>query len=798
MQKHTWSFYRAGGVDQVRIDSGADILHLDELDKKLWVALSCPVKGLEIDERTLQLLDTDKDAHVRPPEILAAVQWLRDVLQNADDLAEGKDGVVLSNLRTDTAEGRALHASAQHILKSLGRRGETITVAEAEKTSDVFAHASRNGDGVVPPDSVEDREARRAAEDLVKCTGGALDRSGKPGFDKAQIDSFFAACAEFEAWRSMADTDPRSVMPFGDATEAAYAAFAAVRTKIDDYFGRCRLAAFDPRALAAVNREQEAYMAAAAKDLTITASEIAHFPLARVEAGKPLPLLKNVNPAWADALALFSSACCASSETIDETHWASLCKQLDAHAAWMSKKAGVIVEPLGRKRVQELLRGGARRALENAITDDLAVAGDVDAMARVEKLARLHRDFAKLLRNYVSFSDFYSREGAIFQAGTLFLDGRELDLCFHVHDPAKHATLAPMSKSYLAYVDCTRPDMPKTQVVCAFTAGDSDNLFVGRNGLFYDRKGKDWNATIVKVVDNPISMGQAFWAPYKKVLRWIEDAVAKRAAEADTQATARLQTAATKAGEAAATGKAPADAAPKKLDVGVLAAISVAISGITAIIGTVLEKFFELGYLMPLGILGVVLLVSGPSMLIALMKLRQRNLGPLLDANGWAVNALTKVNIPLGSSLTELRKLPPGAARSLVDPFAEKRSIWPRLVGWLLVVGFVAWILWRTNTLHHWLPHHAWLQHHAETSLQADALAATPGQTIVLTVRSGDDELEVYEAKDGGKLVIKLPVKDGVTSYTVKDNQGPGKLVVRDSASGTEVEIDVLEKPAGK
>jgi hypothetical protein len=263
-------------------------------------------------------------------------------------------------------------------------------------------------------------------------------------------------------------------MPFGDATESAYAAFAAVRAKIDDYFGRCRLAAFDPRALTAVNREQEAYMAAAAKDLTITASEIAHFPLARIEPGMPMPLSKNVNPAWADALAAFSSACCADKDAIDDAQWAALCKQLDAHAAWMAKKAGAIVEPLGVERVRELLRGNARAALEAAVADDLAVAPDVDAMARVEKLARLHRDFATLLNNYVSFSDFYSRKGAIFQAGTLFLDGRELDLCFAVHDAGKHATLAAMAKSYLAYVDCTRPGTPKMQIACAFTAGESD------------------------------------------------------------------------------------------------------------------------------------------------------------------------------------------------------------------------------------------------------------------------------------------------------------------------------------
>ena len=54
---HRWSFYRAGGVDQVRLDKGADFLNLDQLDQKLWVALSCPVKGLEIDEFSRQKMD---------------------------------------------------------------------------------------------------------------------------------------------------------------------------------------------------------------------------------------------------------------------------------------------------------------------------------------------------------------------------------------------------------------------------------------------------------------------------------------------------------------------------------------------------------------------------------------------------------------------------------------------------------------------------------------------------------------------------------------------------------------------
>jgi hypothetical protein len=426
---HRWSFYRAGGVDQVRLDKGADILNLDQLDQKLWVALSCPVKGLEIDQRTLELLDIDKDAHVRPPEILAAVKWLRDVLQNADGLVKGEDGVQLANLRKDTAEGKALLASAQHILKSLGKEATVITVADTEKTADVFAKAKRNGDGVVPPDTVDDEKARaRRDRDRRLPRRRHADRSGKPATTRPSSTRSSPPAPTSTPGTSRPKPTPRPCCRSATATGAAYAAFQAVRAKIDDYFGRCRLAAFDPRALAAVNREQEAYMAVAAKDLTITASEVAHFPLAIVEANKPLPLSKGVNPAWAGPMAR-SAPPAARTRSADRS-------RLDG-AVREARRPRRVARQEGRRRGRKLgsqacardpRRQGSKAALQKAIADDLAVAVEVDAMTRVEKLTRLHRDFARLLNNYVSFTDFYARRGAIFQAGTLYLDGRACDL----------------------------------------------------------------------------------------------------------------------------------------------------------------------------------------------------------------------------------------------------------------------------------------------------------------------------------------------------------------------------------
>src|SRR5438477_10952770 len=83
---HTWKFFRAGGFDQVRLASGADLLALDQLDQKLWVALACPTTGLEFDSRTLALIDSDQDDRIRAPELIAAVKWVCALLKNPDDL----------------------------------------------------------------------------------------------------------------------------------------------------------------------------------------------------------------------------------------------------------------------------------------------------------------------------------------------------------------------------------------------------------------------------------------------------------------------------------------------------------------------------------------------------------------------------------------------------------------------------------------------------------------------------------------------------------------------------------------
>jgi hypothetical protein len=693
MSTHQWKFFTAGGFDQVKLDTGADLMNLDQLDQKLWVALACPTTGLEFCSKTAALIDTDKDGRIRVPELIAAVKWAGSVLKNPDDLIKGGDSVALSAINDATDEGKQLAASAKQILVNLGKKdADTISVADASDANKIFVNTTLNGDGVIIPESATDDATKAVINDIAACLGTVLDRSAKPGIDQAKADAFFAEGAAFDDWNKKAEADKANILPAGDATAAAAAAVRAIKAKVDDYFGRCRLAAFDPRALAMLNRKEEEYLTIAAKDMTITAAEIAGFPLAQVGAGKPLPLKGAINPAHAAAVAALHANAVkpllGDKTELTEADWTTLLAKLGAYECWSAGKAGAAVEKLGIARVREILGSKAKENIAALIAKDKALEPEAASIANVEKLTRFVRDLNLLCTNFVNFRDFYDAgDPAIFQTGTLYLDQRSCNLCLPVEDAGKHASMAGLAGAYLAYCDCVRKGTgEKRSIVAIFSQGDDDNLMVGRNGIFYDRKGRDYDATITKLIANPISLRQAFWSPYKKLVRMIEEQIAKRAAAADAASNAKL--------EATASTAANVDKAPKppekKVDVGAVAAMGVAFGAI----GTALAYFAGLFkgialWQLPLFLLVLMLLISLPSLILAFMKLRKRNLGPILDANGWAVNAKAKINVPFGTSLTGIAKLPPGSSVDVSDKYAEKTSAWPKV---LLVLFLVWWV----------------------------------------------------------------------------------------------------------
>ena len=553
MANYKWTYASIGGATRVKIQSGEDIRHLGELDEKLWTVLSCPTVGLEIDEASLKLMDTDGDGKLHVKEVVKTADWLCATLTNPDVLLAGEAQLKVSEIADESIR----------------------SVAEKIAT-----------DGVITLDA-------------VRATIGAVT----------------------------VETQAVPDAPYSGEVTAAY---KACKDAYSQYFATARMQALGLAALPAD---------AAVPGMTEEAFN---------EMGKAI-------------------------------------------ADYEASKA----------------------AIEGANAKLLA---DAQAQYRpLEKLLLLTRDFYTLLRNFVSFQDFYAKRSkallgraakgetpwAIFQAGTLVIDQRACNLCLRVNDAAKHNAQAPASGMFLVYCNCTyKPTGQTMQIVAAVTVGDIKNLKVGKNALFYDREGRDWDAEVTKIIDNPISIGQAFWSPYRKLGEWVTNLINKSAAEKETKSfenmTSNIQKDLNKPAEEKTPEKVQAFDIAKFA--GIFAAIGMAVGYIGSFFTSLATGIKGLGWWQSiLALIALLLVVSGPSMVLAWLKLRKRNLAPLLNANGWAINADSIVNAMFGASLTEQAQFP---MMKLVDPYAPVKKIskggkWAIAISVILaVVAIALFVLW--------------------------------------------------------------------------------------------------------
>lgn len=724
---YDWKFSTVGGVTRVNIESGQDILHLDELDRKLWTALSCPLKGLEIDEKTMTMLDTNGDGKIHIEEIVAASKWLTKVINDPELLLKREAFIPFSAFNTNDEEGAHLLETSKQILENLGLEKNEISVADVSDSIAIFAKTRFNGDGIITENSADDEAVKALIKTVIDCMGSVTDRSGDPGIDTDKIEAFYTALADFKAWKEAGDADKDNIFPYGDDTAAALAACMAVKDKIDDFFMRCKLASFNTDSAAVLDVSSAKIGEISGNNLAASTDEIATYPLARVNAEHKLPLGKEVNPAWAGAMAALKALVIdkefKKAEYLTEEQWAGIMAKFNAYNAWMGTKAGAAVEGLGYDTAKTILEENKKNALLDLIAQDKALEAKSNAIDQVDKLLHLYRDFYTLLTNFVTFSDFYSPEKrAIFQAGTLYIDERACDLCVKVNDMGAQGTMAPLSNMYILYCDCTCKSKPGSMTIAAVvTDGDVGAIMVGKHAVFYDRDGLGWNATVTKIIENPISIRQAFWSPYRKMARSVEDMINKRAAEKDAKvmadANSKIDNANLPADGQKAEVKPPFDIAKFA---GIFAAIGLAIGLVASAVAGLFEWLGAHWYNIVIFFLIIIAIISGPSMIMAWLKLRKRNLAPILNANGWALNQRILVNTKFGATLTGIAKYPIVKTK---DPYTMKAPWWKKMLRWLflLICLCVAVYFILPKDMRPWWPK-------AEVEQVEEAVAETPGE----------------------------------------------------------------------
>ncbi len=698
---HKWKFARVGGIDRVTIETGADLVNLYQLDQKLWTALSCPVYGLEIDSKTLEYMDLDHDKRLRVIEVLAAIKWLEELILDTDELIHPKPEFPLSLINANTENGARILNSAKQILNHIGRpNGDSLSVEETSDTVAIFADTAFNGDGVITSISTQNESLKNWIEQIFSVTEPTVDRCGLPGINKEMVDQFFVECRNYIAWVDEGtQSEPKNLF-LGESTADAYELFAKVEAKINDYFLRCNMAKFDESSLNSFNQFTAKYEAIVLNNAVVGKEELSELPLSFVDTSMNLNIQGKINPSWSAEIERFKKMIVVplfgNVTQINELQWRWVCEQFSHYNDWQNRKPSTPVETLGYDLIKQFVDDGCEQKLLTLIAKDMELEVEANSVADVDKLVRYYRDIYTLVSNFVTFNDFYSlKSNAVFQSGVLFIDRRSCKLCVKINDVAKHSASAGRSGIYLIYCDCVSLKLDaKMTIVAALTNGDVDDLCVGRNGVFYDVQGNDWDATIIKIIENPVSIRQAFWMPYKRVSKMINNQIEKFASAKDKEI---ADSSAKKVEANPVTIPITADAQKAKpkdsFDIakfaGIFAAIGIALGAIGTTLLAIFTGFLKLEWWqMPIAIAGVMLAISGPSMLLAYVKLRKRNLAPILDANGWAVNAKALINLVFGRTLTDLAVLPKNSTRVLRDPYAEKKFPFiPVVIG--LLIGFI-------------------------------------------------------------------------------------------------------------
>ncbi len=367
-------------------------------------------------------------------------------------------------------------------------------------------------------------------------------------------------------------------------------------------------------------------------------------PLVTEDADVALPLKDHINPKHVEAILAFAKACVkpvfGDVDKIDRMQWKKVKESFAPYRAWVAAKP--------------VMNSGKKAELEEQ-----------------EKVLRYKLHLLELLENYVNMRHLYTTgDSAIFQTGVLRIDGREMTLCFHVESEAAHSALSGRSNCCVLYLKLTRPGGATGSICAVVTAGAVGTLYVGRNGVFYDRDGKDWDAVVTKIVENQVSLTEAFWTPWRKLGEGVAAAVKKFLGAKQAGAQAKLDAGAQ---SAQAGGAAMASS---------VAAIGIGVGMVGAAAASVMAAVSSMTALqIAIALVALVLVVSVPSVILTWFKLRKRDIGAILNAGGWAVNK------PLFFSMKRARAFTKCAGNPLLVRFLC-------LLGIAVLVVVDCWLLW--------------------------------------------------------------------------------------------------------
>ena len=650
-------FTKIGRTYQLDIVTAVDLRIALDLNEALWVATSAPVDTLHLDALFLKLVDSDHDGRLKPPELKDAIRWCLEVLCDFRGLDAGDESLALASINTRAEDGKRAHEAATQLLLQQANEGAThVSLDQVRQVRLQIEGMPVSEAGIVLPQATDDRSIRQFVEDLTATVGGVEHPSGAMGLDEEHLGQFLASAEAYLAWdaqgRASDEHSSTEILPLGPATSAAFAAFAGIREKIDEYFAQCEAVKLDDRLAdritGTVDNDQTDFA-----DLADLRALLQRAALNRPSAERTLRFDESINLWYADSIARLREhvvgPMLGNGDQLTHQQWQQTKQMFAAYESWLSDQRGTELAALGPERIRHYLKARTADTVRGLIAQSKQTRFVLDNIRALEKLILFQANLLQLANNFISFPDLYDPERrAVFEMGTSIVDGRRFNFAVKVSDPAEHAKLAATSSIYVMYLELVRQGSEERPCVAVpVTAGGPGNLCVGKRGIFEDIEGRHWDARILQIIDNPIDLGGAITAPYRRLAkiftRKIDSLISSTEEQFDESAEQAISAVST-------AGKPPATPAAGAAVGGMLMGGGIAVAALLSSVAYVSEKIAEdpLGIL--LGVMGTMLVLMLPATIRAFVKLRQRDLSAILEGSGWAIN--TRMRLTQRQALT--------------------------------------------------------------------------------------------------------------------------------------------------
>ncbi|MBS3820672.1 MAG: hypothetical protein GVY16_00165 [Planctomycetes bacterium] len=691
------AFQRFGRSYHVRIGSAEDLRQAVDLDEALWVATGAPVSSFACDAIFLKLLDSDVDGRVMCDELREAVLWTMRILSDRSDVSAGLDRLRLYAVDTSDPDGHRIVSSARKMLRRLPDGGDQDVIT-LDQVRGIKAHVEAqpiSEAGVVLPSATADRDVRAMLEAIVACTGGAKHPGGERGVGQAQLDAFTGEARRALEWHrrgqlpdgaSMSD-----VLPLGEATAKAYEIVQALGPKLQQFFARCEAVRLDARLAERIALQEADLAGGNVDDPEAVEAFLRDAPLAPPTPEAVLRYDVPKNPYYIQLLRrldryVVEPVLGGPRDCLSWPQWDHIQRTLQPYADWQADRPAQPYLDIPPERLGEYLADERVDRIRRLIAESADTAFELGNIRLVEKLILFQANLVQFANAFISFPNLYdSKRPALFERGTLVIDGRRLTLAVDVPDRKEHIRRAEAAHMFVLYIVAIQGER-RREFCLPVTDGGRGNIVAGKRGVFIDRDGGVWDARVVHVVENPVSLGEALLAPFRRIAALVSGKIDSRTAEAADKLDATTMTALDPHTAAPPAATPPAQAKGGPFTGGVLMGGGVAIAALTSSIAYMAETFSGMAVLDILIGLGVVvgvavLLVAVPTLISAKLRLRKRDLSAILEGSGWAVNARMRLTRRQCRTFTHRPPFPPGAS--------GVASRWTRALALVLLAGFV-------------------------------------------------------------------------------------------------------------